>query len=71
MFIRGSDGSLSKEFATRIGLPEGCAVSTVLFLVFIADIGSFLPQSGATLKDDADNSYIVKYLAYADDMTIP
>ena len=70
LFIRGSDGSLSKEFATRIGLPEGCAASTVLFSVFIADIGSFLPQSGVPLKDDADNSYIVKYLAYADDMAI-
>ena len=70
MFIKKEDGTFRERFFTKIGLPEGCTLSPLLFAAFISDLDLHTNNEGITLEVDNGTKIKIFYIAYADDLAI-
>ena len=62
---------LSVGFLTRIGLPQGCSLSALLFTAFIADLENTIKPEDSNIKLEKDGVSIAQtILGYADDLGI-
>lgn len=55
----------SDRFLTQLGLPQGCTLSPLLFIIFASDLGQCFSHKGLEL-----GSQFIPYLQFADDLAM-
>ena len=63
-FIK-SGAEFGDHFLSTLGLPQGCCLSAVLFIIFAFDLGDCFTHQGILL-----GNLLIKYLQFADDLVI-
>ena len=70
VFIKNAKGFMKEGIKTRIGLPEGCCLSPILFSLFLSDFDNAISETGIGILDQEGGNIKIKYLAFADDIVI-
>ena len=60
-----NDGALSEEFLTSSGVPQGCPLSPLMYIIFASDMKNWLKHRGIFLHETN-----VKFIQYADDIAL-
>ena len=60
-----NEDKLSEEFVTSTGVPQGCPLSPLMYLIFASDMKNWLKHKGIYLGD-----INVKFIQYADDIAL-
>ena len=60
-----NEGKFSEEFVTSTGVPQGCPLSPLMYIIFASDMKNWLKHKGIFLAD-----VNLKFIQYADDIAL-